>query len=285
MTVTYKGEDPEGRSASNDTGMRRYTRVFKLETSDRSEGPYAVGSHASLPKIGSLYPDDPYAWCKTLDVAWVAGWKAWKVTANYTSERELAEDPTGDPAVISWDSEQFQRPAIFDKDGNAICNSAGDPFDPPNMMDDSRRIVTITKNLAVVPTWILTYQDAVNSDTFTVDGVSVGVGVAKMQRVSVGPTERRNAITFRPVTFQIHLERDGWLLEPLDAGFRELQAGSGSGAGSLVNIVNPGDGLQPSAPVPLDGAGVSLTDPSTTNNVFLSFSVYQTLAFSSLPLS
>lgn len=285
MTITFIEEIPEGRTATNQKGMRSYTRKFKLKSSVESEGPYAVGSDANLPKIGSLYPDDPFAWCTTLTVEQFSGRWGWIVTANYSSERELAEDPTADPAVITWDSEQFQRPAIFDKNGDAICNSAGDPFDPPNMMDDSRRVVTVTKNLAVVPTWILSYQDAVNSDTFTVDGVPVGVGVAKMQRVSVGQVERRNAITFRPVTFQIHLERDGWLLEPLDAGFREIQAGSGSGAGSLINIVNPGDGLQPSAPVPLDGNGVSLADPSFTNNVFLSFSVYTTLAFSSLPLT
>jgi hypothetical protein len=286
MTVTFIGEDPEGRAATNDTGMRRYTRVFKLETTDRAEGPYAVGSHASLPRIGSLYPDDPFAWCKTLDVAWFSGWKGWKVTANYTSERELAEDPTQDPALIAWDSEQFQRPAIFDQNNNAICNSAGDPFDPPNMMDDSRRVVTVTKNLSVVPAWILTYQDAVNNDSFSLDGITIGIGLAKMQRVSVSPVERRNGITFRVVTFQIHLQKNGWHLEPLDAGFREIASGSGTGGNTgLVNILNPGDDEQPSAPVPLDGNGVSLASPSYTNNVFLDFEVYETLAFSSLPLT
>ena len=287
MTVNYLGEDPEGRQATNDTGRRSYSRVFKLQTTDKTEGPYAVGSHASLPRIGQLYPDDPFAWCKSLSVSWAAGWNAWRVTAEYTSERELAEDPTGDPAYITWDSEQFQRPAVFDKNGKSICNSAGDPFDPPNMMDDSRRVVTVQKNLAVVPSWILTYQDAVNSDMFTVDGITVGVGLAKMQRVSVGAVERRNAITFRTVTFQMHLERAGWLLEPLDAGFRELGngSGSGSGAGGLINILNPGDNERPSAPVPLDGLGQQLQNPSNTNNVFLSFAVYQTLAFSSLPLT
>lgn len=280
MTVTYIGEEPLGRSATNQKGMRSYVRKFKLKTSIDSDGPYAVGSDPNLPKIGSLYPDDPFAWCTSLQVdPFGDGPLGWMVTANYSSERELAEDPTADPAQITWDSEQFQRPAVFDNAGNSICNSAGDPFDPPNMMDDSRRVVTVQKNLSVVPSWILSYQDAVNSDTFTLDGISIGIGVAKMQRVSVGPVERRNAITFRAVTFQIHLERNGWLLEPLDAGFRE------NPSGLLVNIINPGDSELPAAPVPLNGAGQALDNPSFTNNVFLSFAVYQTLAFSALPLT
>jgi hypothetical protein len=281
MTITFIEEISEGRSANNTKGQRSYTRKFKLKSSANSEGPYAVGSNASLPRIGSLHPEDSFAWCVSLQVDQFSGRFGWIVTANYSSERELSEVPTNDPAIITWSSEQFQRPAVFDKDGNAIVNSAGDPFDPPNMMDDSRRVVTVTKNLTTVPAWILTYQDAVNSDVFTVDGVSIGAGLAKIQSVSVGEVQSRNATSFRTVSFTIHLQKDGWLLEPLDAGFREIDYASGS----LVNILNPGDSEQPSAPVPLDGSGAALDNPSTTNNVFLSFTVYETKVFSALPFT
>ena len=74
-------------------------------------------------------------------------WKGWTVTAEYSSEFTLAENPTNDPATITWGSEQFQRVVVVDKEGDAVVNSAGDPFDPPIMADDSRRVVTVTKNL------------------------------------------------------------------------------------------------------------------------------------------
>ena len=279
MTVTFIEEIPEGRRATNDRGKRTYQRQFKLKTSANSEGPYAVGSHASLPIIGSTYPDDAGAWCTTLDVMQFDGRWGWIVTANYSTERELATDPTNDPALISWNSEQFQRPAVFDTAGNAICNSAGDPFDPPMMLDDSRRVVTIEKNLSVVPSWILTYQDAVNNGSFIVDNITIGTGLAKMQSVSVGPRQERNGIPFRTVHLTMHLEKNGWLLEPLDAGFRETVSGV------LENIRNAGDDELPGAPVPLNGAGMSLPNPSYTNNVFLSFTVYATKDFSILPLT
>jgi hypothetical protein len=208
----------------------------------------------------------------------VSTWKGWTVTAEYSSEFELSTTPTSDPAIISWNTEQFQKPAIWDLNGDAIVNSAGDLFDPPNMMDDSRRIVTIQKNLAAVPAWILDYQDAVNSDSFSVDGFSIGVGKAKMQSVAVAPKESRNSISFYPVTFTICLQRDGWKLEPLDCGFRFK-------SGNQRKVAVSDDATSPSTPVLLNGSGGVLANPTTANAVFLSFDIYKTRAFSSLPLT
>ncbi len=240
---------------------------------------YWQSKNASLPIIGNAHPEDANAFCVSLQVENTAPWAGWTVTANYSDERTIDDTPTDDAASISWGSEQFQKPAVFDLSGNLIVNSAGDPFDPPAMMDDSRRVVTVEKNLAVVPTWILDYQDAVNSDAFTVDGVSIGIGKAKMQNVTVSPRQRRNGTIFRTVTFTIHLQRDGWLLDILDAGFREKVSGG------RRNIKNNGDGEAPTAPVPLDGNGQPIDDPTPTNCVFLQFAVYKTRPFSSLPLT
>lgn len=283
MTITLKGEDVTARTATNTKGVRSYTRAFKLETTDKTDGPFAIGSTSGLPRIGSVHPEDSGAWCTTLRVDNFAPYKGWRVTAEYSSEMELAENPTNDPALIRWDSEQFQKPAIFDYNGEAIVNSAGDPFDPPNMMDDSRRVVTVTKNLASVPAWILTYQDAINSGPFTIDGVSVATGLAKMQRVAVSERQTRNGTSFRTVDFTIHLQKNGWKLEPLDAGFREREA-TGTPP-ELKNIKNPNDDELPGAPVPLDGSGRQLADPTPANCVFLDFDVYEPKDFSILPLT
>lgn len=277
MTITYLGENHA--PATNDRGSRTYTRTFRLTTSAKTETAYDVGSHASLPVIGEVHPDDSNAFCTTLTPDPTDPWRGWTVTAQYSDARTLAEDPTDDSAIITWGSEQFQKPVVFDRNGNFVVNSAGDPFDPPLMVDDSRRVVTVQKNLAVVPTWILDYQDAVNSDSFTVDGYLVGAGLAKMQSVTVGERQRRNGTVFRTVTFTIHLQRDGWMLNALDAGFRE------NVYGALANIRNSDDGELPAAPVPLDGSGQALANPSFTTCVFLPFEVYATRAFSSLPLS
>lgn len=281
MTITYKGEDPLGRSAQNLKGVRTYTRAF-LFTADAEEDAWDVGSHPNAPVIGSAYRD---AWCISSSPACVSGRDGWKITAQYSSEIQLNEDPTQDAAKVRVYTEQFQKVLQTDINGNSVCNSAGDPFDPPIMVDDSRRVITVQKNMATHPSWILSYQDAVNSDSFTVKGQTYAAGKGKVQRVDIGDEQSRNSITYYVVSFEIHLQKNGWIVSQLDAGFRELQAGSGSGVGSLVNIVNPGDGLQPSAPVPLGGNGVSLANPSFTNNVFLNFTAYEQLPFSVLPFT
>ena len=278
MTITYLGENHA--PATNTKGARSYTRSFKLQTSAKTERAYHVGSHASLPVIGETHPDDAGAWCTTLQVDPSDPWKGWTVTAEYSTERELAEDPTDDPADITWGSEQFQKPAITNYAGEAIVNSAGDPFDPPIMIDDSRPFVTISKNLSAVPVWVMTYQDSVNSSSFVVDGVTVAAGLAKMQNIAVTRPQSRNGTSYRTVTFTIHLQKQGWLSKVLDAGFRQVAYN-----GELENIRNPGDDELPAAPVPLNGSGLALDDPSPATAVYRQDIVYEQKDFSALPLS
>ena len=280
MAVTYVGELSEGRRAQNSKGVRTYTRVFRLTTSSQTDDAYTVGSKGSLPVIGNTHPSDGNAYCSDLDVQCVRGWRIWDVTATYSTERVLSSTPTSDPTYITWDTEQFQKPATQDKDGKGVVNSAGDPFIPPEQMDDSRRIVTVQKNLANVPTWILSYQDAVNSDAFTIDGRSIAIGEAKMQRVSVGPPEIRNGVTFRQVTFVIALQRDGWAFKLLDQGYNERRLITTDGK-KVIHI----NGQIPSSPVLLDGNGFAQLDPDSASAVFLTFNVYKQQPFSSLPLT
>lgn len=275
MTVTYLEEDAGARTATNLRGVRTYTRAFKFETDSQADDAWEVGSHPSAPRIGQAFRD---AWCISSTPACTDPWKGWTITAEYSSEREMNEDPTQDAMQIRVYTEQFQKPAVFNKDNELIVNSAGDPYDPPPMMDDSRRVISLVRNVATCPAWVLDYQDAVNSDSFTVRGVTYAVGTGKVQSISLSDDQKRNGIDFYTLEVLIHLQKNGWILKTLDAGFREV---SGSG-GELINILNSGDGERVSAPVPLDGSGAALANPSPTNNVLRSDVVYDTQPFSVL---
>ena len=271
MTITYLGEKPEGRDAQNLKGIRTYTRVFMFQTSLHSEDAWDVGSHANAPNIGDTFHD---AWCISSKPKCMSGKLYWEITAEYSSERELNNDPLLDPSIVTIDSEQFQRPV------QGAVNSAGDPFDPPLMRDDSRRVFTVRKNVAVVPTWVLDYEDSVNSDSFSLKGLTLAIGTIKMQKVTVGELQSRNGTDFLPLMFVMHHNKNGWHFKPLDAGFRELDYN-----GDLVNILNPGDSEQPTAPVMLDGAGHQQTNPSLATAVYGDIEEYDTKAFSSPPLT
>mgnify|MGYP003336849198 FL=1 len=278
MTVTYLGPLPDGETGTAELGVRKYTRQFALYAT-AGEGAYTVGSNASLPKIGSLHYDDAAARCRSLQISRASGKDKcnWIATANYDTQVAYEINPLNDPADIQWDGDNFEEIAVFDRNGQACLNSAGDPLQDL-FRERSRRIVTVIKNVATVPSWIITNEDAVNSSSFTVDGFSVPTGKAKLSAPRLGRWESRNGYTFRQMTMVFKLNKDGWASQPLDAGFRYKN-------GTRRDIITNSDGTLPSTPVALNGSGAVLANPSPTNAVFLSFNLYPAYDFNLLPLT
>ena len=278
MTVTYLGPLPDGETGTAELGVRKYTRQFGLHAS-AGEGVYTVGSNASLPKIGSVHYDDAAARCRSLQISRASGKDKhnWIATANYDTQVAYEINPLNDPADIQWDGDNFEEVAVFDRNGQACLNSAGDPLQDL-FRERSRRIVTVIKNVATVPSWIITNEDAVNSSSFTVDGFSVPTGKAKLSAPRLGRWESRNGYTFRQMTMVFKLNKDGWASQPLDAGFRYKN-------GTRRDIITNSDGTLPSTPVALNGSGAVLANPSPANAVFLSFNLYPAYDFNLLPLT
>lgn len=278
MTVTFGAELNQPRSGKNTRGARTYTRAFKLTTSVQSEGPYAVGSHASLPKIGSAHPEDPNAYCYDIDVQCTDGWTGWTVTCLYTDEITLNENPLAEPAIIEWDKDPFQENATEDRNGEAMLNSAGDII-TDIFRERSRRVVSVVKNVSSVPTWILDSEDAVNSAAFTLDGVPIATGLARLPAPKIGRWQKRNGWSFREISMTIMLNKDGWAARPLDRGFRFK-----NGSGNRIRITND-DGTDITEPVCLDGTGLVLSNPTPSTAVYLDFDVYPAYDFNLLPLT
>lgn len=284
MSVVLASKIWDNREGSdNDQGVRNYTQVWRVQTNNKWDDAAVVLSStgAGIPYRGLLHPTDAAAYCRSVRARNEGAspyW--WTVTASYSTEREINDSPLDDQAEITWGGEQFQEVVVFDKNSKAVLNSAGDPFDPPVMRDRTRRTVDIRFNAAVVPTWILDYEDAVNSSAILIDNFPVAAKAAKCGPVSVGPVKERNDIQYREVSVTIHLNKDLWTVQVLDQGFREKDT-----TDPLLrnNIRNDGDSAEPIVPVLLDGNGEALDDPSLSNAVFLSFDVYPEVDFTVFP--
>jgi hypothetical protein len=166
---------------------------------------------------------------------------------------------------------------VVDVFGNACLNSAGDPLQDL-LRERSRRVVTVIKNVAAVPDWIITAEDAVNSSDFVLDGFTVPATKAKLSAPQLGRWETRNNVRFRQMTMTIKLNKDGWISQPLDAGYRYR-------SGNSRLLITNSDGTVPTNPVPLNGGGQVLDNPTPSTAVFRNFDLYPQLNFNTLPLT
>jgi hypothetical protein len=289
MSVTYIGLDAENpRTTKIGTGgIVTSERVHLFSTDTPGDNESTIYAHGNCPKFGSVHPDTATMWCVDVEIINHAPYSGWRVTASYSSEREQAEDPLDDPAIVGpWDSDSYQEVAEVDTNDELILNSAGDPFDPPLMKDFSRRNVTVRKNVAAVPSWFLDYEDAVNSDVFTVGGLSIQVGKAKCKKTGVSEKKTRNGIDYYEVTTLIHFSKKGWKRRVLDVGFRQLSDDGLSRVKiTVMSDADPPEAENVSAPVPLDGAGRVLADPTPATATYLEYDLDDSLPFSVLPLS
>jgi hypothetical protein len=184
MSVTYLGPKPGSRTARNQKGVRTYSETYKLESDAASDTASIVGNNANLPSIGSIHAEDGLAYCDSLSVTQVAGYKGWEATATWTTENSidgetgLNEDPEQDRHVITWNGSTQNISIYQDRDDEAILNSAGDPL--LDVMDTNLLGVTISSNVTAVPSYILSYRNSINNAAINVGGLAIAQGVARI---------------------------------------------------------------------------------------------------------
>lgn len=281
MTITTGGVADQ--SGQNTRGVRSYSYTYLSNVTTRAEATvWQVGTQFSSDTgivIGSVHTEDSNAYCTSIHPVMRTLFADWATEVTFTTEREMNVNPIFEPAVIEWGGENFDETLVYDRNGDAVLNSAGDPFENA-MRERTRRVVTVMKNITNIPSWVITAEDAVNSSAFLLDGFSVGARLAKLSAPQIGRWQYRNGAAYREMTMTIKLNKDGWNFQPLDAGFRFR-----NGLGDLVRITSLGDGTDITQPVCLDGAGVVLSDPTPATAVYGDFEQYPEYDFNLLPLT
>jgi hypothetical protein len=260
------------RSGSiNRLWQRHYVRTFVVETYGPEVGPLQVrsaidpvtGGH--VPYIGQFYHNglavgdpnyeyDAGSFIDTIEASCDQDGSGlqWTVTLNYApyDMNTFGNDPSLWPIKVSFGGERTEKVVYFDKDGNPVRNSAGDPFDPPITIDDSRSTMTVTRNELVAAfdlTLAETFRDTINKaawNGFDVHTVKLGIITTSE------PQYDSNAqIYYYTVTYPFMIDRKGWRKVILDSGCNEIDATTGK----TKAIMNQGQ--QVSDPVPLDGSG------------------------------
>ncbi len=148
----------------------------------------------------------------------------WDVNVCYSAEleeREEDENPLARPASISWSSAMYQRATLFDADGKPIRNSAGDLFDPQEI-EDERWVISVKKNVAAVPKWILNYRMVVNDGAVRIQGLTFPKETLRLQGLSISEEQIENRVPFYVVSFELHFREEGWRRRLINRGYNEL---------------------------------------------------------------
>lgn len=204
---------------------RKYTRHFVVVTSDLNDGPLTILTSYFCPKIGDPYlygnDSDPLATCVSVTPRATASPWIWKVEAKYDTERltqAALTNPLNIPPELRWSNTRYERVLTRDVQGVPIVNSSKEAFDPPLQVEDSRPVLTITRNEAAYnPANEVLYQDAINADIFA----GTAPGNAKLNILSADRQVDIGLLYWR-IVYEIEFRRESFALFVLDQGFRGI---------------------------------------------------------------
>jgi len=291
MAILSASEIHDGRSGSDDKSDVKRVKVWRVITDDAACDADDVLNDLIDPfaQVGAIHPLDPeLAIVRRTATNETFSKTVWIVRLEYKSRTQLGvstEDPLDEPAKISWSTTTNTEPVFFDKDGDALLNSAGDYYVEGIQAEVSRWEVKVKKNVNVVPTWYGTYRNAINSSVFTIDGVSIAARSAKINNFSLGEWKYYNKVWYRELDFSIKIY-DTWIQYAIDQGLRRLVDDPDNAGGSLlVPCLQEGGKLDATSPCFLDGSGGQLAQPVAADAViFNAYYIYPEKDFNALPL-
>lgn len=230
MAITINQLYDKCTASENEKGQGTYSLVFRVLSDEGRIGPglakALVRTELSITMFSTYVGDDEYdtgAFYKGMDVSSEASdAKQWLVTVNYgppnESQQNETDNPLAAPLEISGGYSQFQKPVDQSIDGEAIVNPAGDPYLDQDQKDDSRQVLSITRNEASSPAALaFYYRDSVNTDAFA----GAGPGEVKVSNVSWQVVNDSNFGQYYRTTYEFAHNPDGWKLKKVACGMRE----------------------------------------------------------------
>lgn len=280
MSVLSVDRTRGSASASVTENGRKYEAEFLVKTSSAADNEAIVRAGIAVSPyyivIGRVHGTDATTYISNISISeYGEDNKMWKVAVTWTTPPpgggQPNENPLSRPAQIRWYTETHSVPFFKDLLSKQVVNSSGESFEQLPEKEKSELSVSITRNEAS-PNFsaLLTYSDAVNSDTFTVDGVSIPAGYAKMSITECNKTIE-NGTTFYQITYVLRFRSEGWLVRIADMGYTEIVSGN-------RKPIIDNRGMEVRRPWPLNGAGGKITSPTGTPSE-LFFKAYTELPF------
>lgn len=294
--MAYTISERCGKQASADkSGNATYTRKFRVVFDDYVNDGNYVASLPEIPAPFSPYPTDFLSLVEKISPTQSDDDPSvWDVAIEYSrlmrDQEQVKPNPIDRRIKCVWDTNPYEKPFTYDINGHMVTNSAGEPFVPPEQIEDSRISVTCTGNQYFVPDWIFSFRNVINQNGFTLEGIYIPERCARVARVHVSEWQVENGIYYRTVGITLELREQrtltnasygvgsspsigstcttsasyqiaGWDKAIQDAGYQQISSSK------LVKITD-GNGMDVSQPQLLNGKGVALTKPISSGDEY-----------------
>lgn len=279
--VIEQGDLRTGSKAVNSFGdsVRVFLVYCTTGLDDDSVTLYANDGTTSIPNLYDAHPTRLALYCSDVSCRWVDGAQGLicQVTATYSYIKPFRY-PWDEPQVGSWSTQDVEHPIDEDVDtGEAIVNSAGQPFDPAVEASRGDAVYVVSRNELDPPDYSA-YIGTVNAGGFGPYPAGYAkLGISAQQQIYTDDITGAETIYYA-MTYTVQCKNPnypGWNAHVLDAGFCKL-----GNDGQLITITI--GGREPSSPVPLNGAGGVLGEDEEP--VFLDFTTYPESDFDDLEL-
>lgn len=299
MGITRCAEHWDGRSGTfENVTSNRVRRKWLVVTDDKYLDPLEVADYFKNTlniQWQTPHPSNGSFTARSLEVDSRSDTPyAYDVVVTYSTEPFRSDvdqqnilNPLNRPPRITWDSETVQQFTTKDKNGKPMLNSAGDPLEPIEK-DDIRWIISITKNFASLPSWVLNYVNVTNSSAVTISGLTLPARTVKTQRLRISDLLTENGFDYYEVTIELAYKPDTWDVDRLDEGFNVITGDGDIPASEKKRIRiedDAGEFQETTEAVPLDGDGGVLANPTPDNAHYDTHEIYNDEDLNDLPFN
>lgn len=290
----YQDRIGEIKAGFDNTGHRTYTTMWTVNFDSVVADPKVVATLPEVPPFYAIFAPDPFALLTKIDPQQTEDPATWNIVFTWSTvqrdQNQMTDNPLTRPPRVRWTGREFEKPLIYDAINNTmVCNSAGDPFNPPLMIEDSRQVAIITQNVSSPPSYLVDYRNKVNNAPFTLEGVSIDLFCARIKSLELSEWKVEFGYYFRELQIVIEIKDNelvsnfssgvgdpadsgtpagtatvtsnitvsGWQIAAQDAGYRELKYNSTTSAWELKKIVDA-NGIEVSQAQLLNGKGKRL---------------------------
>jgi hypothetical protein len=269
------GDAPSREAEWRDDQNRSYRQTLRVITDSAADDQYTVVAAVSaVYPLYSAHASDSLALLKTIRPRATEHPRRWEVELewNTDTEQEIELSPLNRPPTTRYSTEVVSRAVDEDLAGNAVRNSAGEPFEPPAELEVPRLVIQVQHNKESVdaPDIVANYLRRTNSVSWR--GFAAGT---VLLREFTADEEFEGGVYFFNTNWTFVVEPEGWLLRLLDHGRNYLSAGA------LVPVVDANGSPRADGGL-LDGAGGLLAVGGTP--VFREFTVFGEADFNDLAL-